>query len=270
MTPRLAALFVLLLLPAAPRADPGPVTLRLTYEGYAAGLHALTITSDLTLGPDGYRIAMTGHTAGVIGFLYRAQWRTLSEGAWAGPGIAPGLYDNAGTFGGEPRHVEIAFRHGLPDLLVLDPPDDREHEPAPPGLARPSIDTLALSALVIHQVADSGGCGGQVTTFDGRQVQSVMLQSGGTERLPPTDRSSFQGSAERCDLAGQVLAGFERDDPSRRHASFHDEIWLGPVVAGLPDLPVRMTATTHHLGHTTLYLTGAAVIDGTTLTASKP
>jgi hypothetical protein len=269
MTPRLAALLVLLL-PAAPRADPAPVTLRLTYEGYAAGLLAITITSDLTLGRDGYRIAMNGHTAGMIGFLYRAQWRTLSEGAWAGPGIAPALYDNAGTFGGEPRHVEIAFRRGLPDLLTLDPPDDREHEPAPPGLARPSIDTLALSALVIHQVAASGGCGGRVTTFDGRQVQAVTLQNGGIEQLAHTDRSSFQGPAERCDLTGQVLAGFERDDPARSRATSHDAIWLGPVVAGLPDLPVRMTATTRHLGHTTLYLTGATVIEGTTRTASKP
>jgi hypothetical protein len=274
MIPRLAALLVSLLpgllQPGAVRAEPGPVTIRLTYEGYAAGLHALSITSDLTLGGDGYRIAMSGHTAGMIGFLYHARWRTVSEGTWAGAGIAPRFYDNAGTFGGEPRHVEIAFQHGLPDLLALDPKDDHEHEPAPPSLAQPSIDSLALSALLIRQVANGGGCRGKLTTFDGRQIQTVTLQSRGTEVLAPTDRSSFRGAAERCDVTGQVVAGFERDDPERAHATLHDAMWLGRVIAGMPDLPVRMNATTRHLGHTTLYLTGAAVIDDTTHTASKP
>ncbi|MBN9509913.1 MAG: DUF3108 domain-containing protein [Alphaproteobacteria bacterium] len=267
--PRLAALLVLLL-PGAVRAEPGSVTIRLTYEGYASGLHALSITSDLTLGSDGYRIAMSGHTAGMIGFLYHARWRTVSEGTWAGAGIAPRLYDNAGTFGGEPRHVEIAFHHGMPDLLVLDPRDDHEHEPAPVGLADPSIDSLALSALLIRQVANDGTCGGRLTTFDGRQIQIVTLQSRGPEMLAPTDRSSFRGAAERCDVNGQVIAGFERDDPARTRTILHDAMWLGPVVAGAPNLPVRMNATTRHLGHTTLYLTGATVIDGGTRTASKP
>ena len=42
-----------------------------------------------------------------------------------------------------------------------------------------------------------------------------------------------------------------------------ETIWLAPVLPGVPDLPVRMTATTHHLGRTTLYLTGATPIPGT-------
>ena len=141
MTHRLAAL-LLLALPQAAGADPAPVAVRLTYDGYAAGFHVLSLTTELSLGATAHRIAITGHTVGMVGFFYHADWRTLSEGVWSGAGIAPQLYDNAGTFGGSPRHVALAYAQGNPVLRTLAPPDDGEHDPVPPDFARHSVDPL--------------------------------------------------------------------------------------------------------------------------------
>jgi Protein of unknown function (DUF3108) len=248
---------LLLALPVTAAADPGPAVIDLTYAGYASGLHVVTMQSELQLTTSGYRIAMAGQTTGITGFVYHAHWQSWADGAWNGPSVNALHFDSNGVYGGDPRQVEIAFRGRQAVVQALQPPDDGEHTPVPPTLTHNVIDGLSLTALVVHQVATLGHCVGQVTTFDGRQVESLTLAGDGTEMLPATGRSNWRGPTQRCRINARVLAGFyrdENDDPLRTHTEF---IWLGNVLSGVPLLPVRMTASSNHIGQVMLYLIGA-------------
>lgn len=249
--------FLLLALPVTAVADPGPAVIDLTYTGYASGFRVLTMQSELLLTPSGYRIAMAAQTDGLVGFVYHARWQSWADGVWNGQSVNALHFDSSGVYGGDPRHVTIAFRAGDAVVQTLQPPNDGEHTPVPPRVTYNVIDGLSLTVLVVHQVATLGRCDGQVTVFDGRQVESLTLGGDGTETLPATDRSAWRGPTQRCRMDARVVAGFyhdEKADPLRTHTEF---IWLGNVLPGLPLLPVRMTASSNHIGHVMLYLTGA-------------
>lgn len=264
------ALLVLLGLPFAARADPVPPAVQLVYDGYTSGFHVLSITTDLNVTTTGYQIEMTGHTAGMVGVMYHARWHTVSDGRWAGPDAVPLHYDNEGVFGGEPRHVAIDYMDGDPVLRALVPLDDHEHGPVPAALQKHTIDGLSVLALAMHQIMESGTCGGAVTTFDGRSVEARTLHTVGMEQLPATSRSSFQGPALRCDIDSRVLAGFFHNDPNEPQRAYTDSMWFARISPELPPLPVRFTATTHHIGRTLLYLTSMTLHPPGAMAATRP
>jgi hypothetical protein len=258
MRMRMAALLWLLVCPgtatAQLAASPG-ATWRLSYDGYASGFRVMTMTADITLGAGGYRIAMAGRTGGLIGVFYRAEWQAIAEGAWGRGGVAPTRYDNAGTFGGTPRHIALDFAGGDPIMRIRAPADDPEYEPVPLDRTRGAIDGLSVLALVLRQMQGSGECSGQLQVFDGHQLDRNALAYFGGETLPPSSRSSFAGVTQRCDITAQTLSGFYRPDPKVAHRTNVDSIWIARPLPDAPALPVRMTATTNQLGQVMLYMT---------------
>ncbi len=269
---RHSPVLLLVLLPFAfavpTAAEPAAVAVDLSYDGYKSGFHVFSMQSQLLLTPQGYRITMTGHTVGMIGFFYHAKWQTWADGVWSDHGVQSQHFENRGVFGGQPRHVAINFFHGDAEVLALQPVDDGEHAPVSPDLEHHVIDTLSVTALVIHQVATQGHCGGAATAFDGRQVEALTLTAGGFEDLKATDRSIWRGPTLRCVIDARVLGGFFTDGTTG--VTRQDTIWMGNVLPEVSPLPVRMTATFHHLGRTVLYLTGARLRDAGPLAATRP
>jgi hypothetical protein len=80
---------LLLALPAQAAADPPPLIADLTYAGYTAHFRAISLHSEVLLAPSGYRITLSGHTSGMVGFIYRARWQTWADGTWDHSGVAP-------------------------------------------------------------------------------------------------------------------------------------------------------------------------------------
>jgi hypothetical protein len=252
---------ILFLLPAGAAGDPGPPAIDLTYDGYASGFRVLMMQSEMLLTPTGYRIAMTGRTTGMVGFVYQAKWRSWADGTWSEKGVNALNFDNTGVFGGQARHIAIAFDHGNAQLRALQPIDDGEHTAVPPAQEYRVIDGLSVTALIIHQAARLGRCQGRVRSFDGRTIEALTLEMIGTETLPATARSTWSGPTLRCQIDAHVLAGFyhdERSDPLRIHS---ETMWLANVLANAPPLPVRMTASSYYLGHIMLYLTRVELRD---------
>lgn len=260
---------LLLAVPLPVAAESPPAVAELSYDGYASRFRVLSMESELQLAPGGYHIVLSGHTAGMVGLLYHANWRSSADGNWDGSGVSPLHFDNVGTFGGQPRHIAMDFVHGDPVMRVVDPPDDGEHLPLAPDLTQHAIDSLSITTLVIHQFATLGHCEGEVTTFDGRQAERLTLRSVGSEYLPLTGRSTWYGPTLRCDIQSHVVGGLFRDEkPEERN--YTDTIWMGTVLPGMPPMPVRFTAMTHHLGRITFYLVGAKLRDAGTVTANRP
>jgi Protein of unknown function (DUF3108) len=254
---RWLAALILAVLPGIAGAGAEPRVIELTYDGYASGFRMLTLQTELRLTLTDYRIVTTGQTAGIVGVAYHAHWQSTAEGTWADGVVNALRFDSVGVFGGQPRRVAIAFHQGDAELGALQPPDDGEHTPVPPALRHRVIDGLSVTAMVIHQVANFGRCQGQVRSFDGRTVEALTLRTVGIETLPASGRSSWRGRTLRCQIDARTLGGFYHDEQSDPLKTHSETLWLGNVLAGIPALPVRMTASSYYLGHIVFYLTGA-------------
>ena len=91
--------------------------------------------------------------------------------------------------------------------------------------------------------------------FAGGRLSQITVRTAGSQVLPPTSRSSFQGSALRCEFDGVLLAGFRyEDDRARAARPQHGVAWLAALSLGGPMLPVRIQFATRFFGDATMYL----------------
>jgi hypothetical protein len=245
---------VLLFCPPA-LAQPVPA-LHAGYDVYAAGLDVAQVGAAFDIGAARYQVRLAYHTSGLIGFFYRGHQLNTVEGVWNAGQPAPQEFYGTGVWGGEDRLTVIDYQRGQPLIRQLVPPQASEREPVPPQLQNNSVDTLSALALVLHRVADTGGCDVSVHTYDGRRASEINAHTAGWETLLPTGRSIFSGSALRCDFVGQMLAGFKfSDDDAADRRPLHGTAWIAAVTPGGPQVPVRMRFETRWFGEATMFLT---------------
>lgn len=248
---------------AAEPVIPGAVrpegTALVTLAGYVAGLNVMNIEAGLELGRDGYRLGLSVQTAGMVGALLHGETRSRVEGGWQGNVAVPRHYSSAGTWLGSPRAIDIDYRDGVPRIEVLTPPVDQEREPVPDALQRDTTDGLSAISFLIETVAATGRCEGHTRTFDGRRLAEVTARTVGEEVLPRESRSSFAGTALRCDLDGRQLAGFPLDagpdDMLRRPE--HSSVWFAKLQPGAIPVPVFAIFEVRRIGLVRLYITNA-------------
>ncbi|MBN9562358.1 MAG: DUF3108 domain-containing protein [Alphaproteobacteria bacterium] len=246
-----------LLFPLAASAQPAPEQ-RAGYEIYAAGVPVAVLKTGFALGPSDYRIDLSFHTTGLVGWLYGGRQQSNVEGEWRGDRPAPRRFAGEGMWGGRARQTLIDYIAGQPLVRSLLPPNDEEREPVPAALQANSMDALSAIAMLIRRVARTNRCEGQATTFDGRRAMDLVARTVGEEVLPPSTRSVFTGRALRCDFEGRLLAGFLRDaDQPELRRPRHGSAWLAQITPGVPPIPVRIEFETRWFGIATMYLTEA-------------
>lgn len=242
-----------------PGVSPAPGTVRASYAAYARGLNFLNLEADYTITPREYRVHLTYRTAGTIGALVRSDQETRVEGRFVGDRPAPVRFFTAGQFRGQPRVTQIDYPAGNPVVRQLQPPNDQERETVPEAMQAGTVDTISVMAQLLRQVNATGRCEGRATTFDGRRLSALSVRTAGQEALEPTPRSGYSGPALRCDIEGQLLAGFRTDDrraeaarPRRGSAWFARPRPDGPLV------PVRLTFEVPFAGAATVYLVASS------------
>lgn len=234
--------------------------LHVAYDTYAAGLDVAQVQAELDMGGHDYAIRLAYHTRGLIGFFYRGHQFSSVQGVWQHGEPEPRDFYGLGEWGGEKRVTEIDYRHGLPQIVALVPPNRKERQPVPADLRVHSIDTLSALALLLRRVQDSGRCEAAVHTFDGRRATELEARTVGEQVLPHTGRSIYSGPALRCDFTGRMLAGFKLgDDSAADQRPLHGSAWFAVAVPGAPPLPVRMRFQTRWFGEATMYLTAAGL-----------
>lgn len=252
----LLPLLVLVLPGAAARAEPPPA--RLGFAIYSTGLNVMVIDSQADIGPDSYRIDLAYRSTGLFGTLFPSTIDSMVQGTWSGVEPRPQRFASWGTFRSAPRRVMIEYVAGQPALRELEPASEEDRDPVPPEMQRNTIDTLSAMAFLVRQVAKTGGCDGQVRSFDGRRVIEITARTAGRETLRSDYRSSFAGVALRCDFAGRQLAGFKQDvSESERKRVNESSAWLAPILPDQPALPVRIVFETRFFGNATAFLTAA-------------
>ncbi|HTR16147.1 MAG TPA: DUF3108 domain-containing protein [Acetobacteraceae bacterium] len=232
---------------------PGP--LELNYTGYAHAMVVLRLQAEADLKPQSYRLRVSYHTAGLLGFLAPSRMETTVQGLFEGMHANPLRFYSAGNLRGATRVTWIDYLRGMPEIRRLLPPADGERDPVPPSAMLHTLDTLSAMAELMRQVERTGDCDGEASTFDGRRLAWLHAHTSGREVLPQTDRSTFSGPALRCDFEGRQLAGFKLDEDRDRQARLqHGVAWLGAAGPGGRLVPVRIDFEHNAIGQTTLYL----------------
>jgi len=255
------ALLATLLLPAAAGAQDVPAT-RLAYAVQAAGFKVMEVEATAGLGHDGYKVTVNFHTAGLLGFAIPSQTDSFAQGGWAGLVPAPLRYAAWGTLRGQTRRVTLDYVLGQPQVSELVPPLDEGREPVAPVLQRDTLDTLSGLAYLVHAVGANGACDGKARIFDGRRVMDFTSRTAGYEVLTAVSGSAFAGRALRCEMTSRQLGGFlTEQDAADRVRLRTNQVWLAPVVAGQPPLPVRVFFETRFFADATAYLTAAGPVE---------
>jgi hypothetical protein len=252
---RMILIAMLALLPARSGAEPTP--LRLGYAAYAAGFNILNLDATIALPPGGYDLGVSLRSAGTLDVFISLASEARVQGVWQGDRARPRRYSSQGHFRGRARHTVITYSDGQPRVEILEPEQDPEFEPVPEALRAGSVDGFTVIAQLVHSIAETGRCDGEVRSFDGRRAARIRAETAGWEILPRESRSVFQGRALRCDFESQILAGLSRDvgpdDISRKPQK--GSIWLAELAPGRPLLPVLMSVEARHVGHVNVYLT---------------
>ncbi len=228
------------------------------YTGFSHGFAVLKLSGSLALSPSGYTVHVSFHTAGMAAWMLRSDNDSSVSGSFQGAQAVPALFEGTGNLRGVKRITRITYQAGNPVIQALEPPVEHERTAIPPAQTQHTIDTLSAVAMLIHAVAQTGGCDGSATTFDGRRLATQTVHTTGQEMLPQTGRSVFQGQALRCDFDGRQLGGFvtnESEDALRKPR--HGTAWLAAMLPGAPPVPVRVAFENKLLGQVTLYLTAA-------------
>jgi hypothetical protein len=141
-------------------------------------------------------------------------------------------------------------------VRALVPPNEAEREPVSAADQAGTVDTLTALTALVRQVAAGQGCTMRLNTFDGRRRVDLSARDAGTETLAPNRYNAFAGEARRCEIEGRQTAGFRRDQ-NRGEAAQPQvvRVWLAPMAAGAPPVPVRMEIDTNMLGTVYVHLT---------------
>ncbi len=242
-----------LLLLGLPAAGAQPVTAH--YAAYATGLNVLRLDAEIAVSPRDYRVHLAYRTAGTVGFVVRFEQDTTVEGAFVGDRPAPRRFYSVGHLRGRPRVTEIDYPKGQPEVRTLTPPNEEEREQVAPADRAGTIDSVSAMAQLVRQVNATGRCEGRSRTFDGRRLSELSARTAGREVLEQTSRSSFAGTALRCDFEGRQLAGFKLDaDRAAAGRPRRGTAWFAALAPGSPMIPVRMQFETDLIGSLTMYL----------------
>ncbi|WP_455183425.1 DUF3108 domain-containing protein [Azospirillum palustre] len=234
-----------------------------TYRVFVGGVTALDVTATLDVAGDRYRIAVSAVTGGTIGRLF--SWRTDSEsdGHVHGDDLRPDSHRQTSLLRGEPRNVTLTYGpQGDVSTSVTPPADKDDREPVPPDLQRGTLDPLTAVLDLLFAVGASEGCDRSLPVFDGRRRYDMVFSEVGRRIVDPSRYSIFSGVAQQCRVSYKPVAGYARSSSSGRFWQRNNpadrppvNLWLAPVAAGSPPLPVRLE-TDSDFGSVVVHLTG--------------
>jgi hypothetical protein len=232
-----------LLAPAAARAD-AAASARLGYQVYFGGLQALALQVDLGVSDTGYRVALHAHTEGVIDWLFGWTAQASSEGRLADGTPRPLRHDAESQWHGNHRSVALTFHDDGTVAAAVEPSAaDDEREPVTPAQTTGTLDPISALLAATQALATQHSCAQHVKVFDGRRRFDLVFSDGGSALLKPTEYGSFSGAATVCRFRYVRVAGFQK--PGGRWGNPRDadsvyQVWLAPVLPGLPPVPVRI------------------------------
>lgn len=242
------AVLVALGLLAAPARAADPITLRFEVYGLA-GLHVLSLNSNIDEGGNRYAINVDYATTGVAGFFVDVKTRAQVRGRLTQTAAQPEAYRKDTRRNGEDRHTKVDY---LPDGTVVGGSTPAWPVPIPASAGRGTVDNLTAYFLLERQLARTGSCALAVPVFDGRYRYDLHFSDAGTKKLPTAGGQRFEGTTTACRMARRNIS--TGSDSEQDEGAQQGTIWYAKLIPG-GDLmiPVRMELETQ-IGGVTAYL----------------
>ena len=245
----------ILLLLAVLGVTPARAQTELHYAGYAAGSRVVTVTATFDLAGPTYQVRTSYRTAGPAAMLFPGGTDSIVTGRIVAGRPRPDRLFSSGQLRGQTRVTQIEYANDTPRVRQMQPPNDDGREPVPEARQAHTVDGLTAMADLLRHVMTTGTCEGRITTYDGRRLSEIEAQTGGTDFLPPTSRSSFTGNALHCIVTARFLAGFMPDTDEQLRKPQLASAWFAPVTPGGPPVPVRISIPTKWFGEASLFIT---------------
>jgi hypothetical protein len=219
----------------AAAADP----VRLRYDVYNSGFHAMTLTVNVTEEARSYRIAGQFETRGVIDVLMGLSSRVEAEGEIGPDGtVRPRRYASFSRIRGSDRRIVMDYRADG-SVAVDATPDDEERTPVTPAQIANTVDALSAAVQISRTLAETGTCERTIPVFDGRRRYDMQISDRGEQIVKPSRYSLFAGPAHGCYSKIRRIAGYALDSPKRLPRD-DGTFWLTRVTPDGPPVPVRM------------------------------
>jgi hypothetical protein len=234
-------------LPAAPALAADTIALRV--EVFAvAGLHVLTLHSNLEEDANHYAINVDYATSGIAGLFVAVSTRTQVRGRLGEGSLQPESFRKDTRRNGADRHNQLDYR---PDGTVEGGSTPPPPQPVPAGAGRGTVDNLTAYFLLERQLARTGSCKLSVAVFDGHYRYDLYFSDAGKPTLAPAGGQSFAGATIACRVMRRYLdsnADEEQDEGARGGT-----IWYARLIPGDLLVPVRMELDTQ-IGSVDAYL----------------
>lgn len=251
----------------APAAETSLV--RLGYAGFLGDVQVIEASVGLELPPGtrkngSYRmaldVAMSGAMAKVVPFSMTAE----SLGRTGNAGVLPSRFHSLTRIYQNSQATSLTYGDGGAVEIVSDPPTVQAREAREQGLARGTLDPLSAVVALVDEVVRTGACRGRVPVFDGARRYDLEATPAGTAQVARIGFSLYEGPATECAVTPILLSGFRQRDVDAGFYPDGARLWIAPVVAGEPPVPVRVVARSG-LGTMRLDLVEAWAMDGTCL-----
>jgi len=224
-------------------------TIALRFEVFGlAGLHVLTLKSNIDEGGNRYAIAVDYATTGVAGMFVDVKTRAQVRGRLSPTATQPEAFRKDTRRNGVDRHNKVDYR---PDGTLEGGSTPPLPEPLAAAATRGTVDNLTAYFMLERQLARTGRCGLAVPVYDGQYRYDLYFTDAGTKTLPSTGGQKFEGATTACRMMRRNVAsgsGSEQDEGARQGT-----IWYAKLTPGDLMVPVRMELETQ-IGGVTAYL----------------
>lgn len=232
---------------AAPAQAADSIALRFEVYGLA-GLHVLTLKSNIDEAGDRYAINVDYATTGVAGLFVDVKTRAEVRGRLSQGAPQPEAFRKDTRRNGEDRHNKVDYRT---DGTVIGGSIPASPEPIPVSAGRGTVDNLTAYFMLERQLARTGSCALSVAVFDGRYRYDLLFSDAGTKKLPSSGGQQFEGATTACRMTRRNVS--TGSDPEQDEGARGGTIWYAKLIPGDLMVPVRMELETQ-IGGVTAYL----------------
>lgn len=244
--------------------------MRLSYDLYAGGLHALNATMDMSIKDDSYIIDVEAEVRGFMRHILPWKGSLISKGKKepGGRAFVPQTHERISAWPDEVKRTILEYDNEgqllvsraviVEDDKVTKYPNDMDK-----NAARDAVDLLTATMHMMVTSDESKVCNQSIPVYDGKRRYDLVLKKKGTEQLKTSRYNNFQGKAIRCSFELDMKSAedrkknhfFKAQEKSKAQGR-EPTVWLGKIRPHGLYVPVKALIKSDY-GSLMIHLTGA-------------
>lgn len=176
-----------------------------TFDIYLRGVKAAQLAYSAIEESGRYSAAAKMKTSGLIGWLRTVSYEAQAQGSVRGHDLVPSLYRENRINDDDERGAQMAYRGGVPQGRVFDPPQPPRPGDIDPATQGGTLDVMSAIYAVFREKPRDKVCAVDEHIFDGRRRTRITAGSPRAE-----------GDTIVCDAQYRRIAGFSAEDMAER------------------------------------------------------